>query len=139
MVSVGLMIACVVAAGAYLLAVSILLVLAERRFGFSRGVPVDLLETTGWVWIGMTFLMELMFFVVIPSLAYSFFYVVLPFSGVRAGMAAALFAFLLGAVPALMGLSVRVKLPMPFLLFLLFSILVKVAGCMSIIAWLYSL
>ena len=139
MVSVGLMVACVVAAGAYLLAVSILLVLAERRFDFSRGVPVDLLETTGWVWIGMTFLMELMFFVVIPSLAYSFFYVVLPFSGVRAGMAAALFAFLLGATPALMGLSVRVKLPMPFLFFLLFSTLVKVAGCMSIIAWLYAL
>jgi hypothetical protein len=139
MVSVGLLLACVVAAGAYLLAVSILLVLAERRFGFTRGVPVDLLETTGWVWIGMTFLMELMFFVVIPSLAYSFFYVVLPFSGVRAGMAAALFAFLLGATPALMGLSVRVKLPMPFLLFLLFSTLVKVAGCMGIIAWLYSL
>jgi len=80
-----------------------------------------------------------MFFVVIPSLAYSFFYVVLPFSGVRAGMAAALFAFLLGATPALMGLSVRVKLPMPFLFFLLFSTLVKVAGCMSIIAWLYAL
>lgn len=139
MVSVGLLLACVIAAGAYLLAVSILLLLAERRFGFTRGVPVDLLETTGWVWTGMTFLMELMFFVVIPSLAYSFFYVVLPFSGVRAGMAAALFAFLLGATPALMGLSVRVKLPMPFLLFLLFSTLVKVAGCMSIIAWLYSL
>ena len=139
MVSVGLMLACIVSAGAYLLAVSILLQLAERRFGFTRGVAADLLESTGWVWIGMTFLMEVMFFVVIPTLAYSFFYVLLPFSGVRAGMAAGLFAFVLGATPAIMGLSVRVKLPMPFLLFILFSVLLKTAGCMIIIAWLYSL
>lgn len=139
MISVGLMVACILAAGTYLLAVSIVLQLIERRFNFARGVPPDLLETTGWVWVGMTFLMELMFFVVIPTLAYSFFYVLLPFSGLRAGMAAALFAFVLGATPAIMGLSVRVKLPMPFLLFVLFSILVKTAGCMIIIAQLYAL
>ena len=139
MISAGLMLACMAAAGAYLLAVSIVLHLVERQFNFSRGVPPELLETTGWLWIGMTFLMETMFFVVIPALAYSFFYVLLPFSGIRAGMAAGLFAFVLGATPALMGLSVRIKLPMPFLLFVLFSILLKITGCMIIIAWLYSL
>lgn len=139
MISAGLMLASMAAAGAYLLVVSIVLHLVERQFNFSRGVPPELLETTGWLWIGMTFLMEIMFFVVIPTLTYSFFYVLLPFSGIRAGMAAGLFAFVLGATPALMGLSVRVKLPMPFLLFVLFSILLKITGCMIIIAWLYSL
>lgn len=139
MVSAGLMLACIAAAGTYLLAISILLQLAERRFDFTRGVSADLLEASGWVWVGMTFLMELMFYVVIPTLAYGFFYVLLPFSGVRAGMAAGLFAFVLGAIPALMGLSVRVKLPMPFLLFVLLSILLKVTGCMIVIACIYSL
>jgi hypothetical protein len=139
MVSVGLLLACIGAAGVYLLAISILLQQVEGRMGFARGVPPDLLETTGWVWIGFTFIMELMFYVIIPTLAYSFFYVVMPFSGLRAGMAAGLFAFVMGATPALMGLSVRVRLPMPFLLFLLFSVLLKVCGCMILIGWLYSL
>lgn len=139
MVSAGLMLACVGAAGVYLLTISIILQQVERRLGFARGIPPELLEATGWVWIGFTFIMELMFYVVIPTLAYSFFYVVIPFSGVRAGMAAGLFAFVMGATPALMGLSVRVRLPMPFLLFLLFSILLKVCGCMILIALIYSL
>jgi len=139
MVSAGLMLACAVAAGVYLLAISIILQQVERRLGFTRGVPAELLETTGWVWIGFTFIMELMFYVVIPALAYSFFYVVIPFSGIRAGMAAGLFAFVMGATPALMGLSVRVRLPMPFLLFLLVSVLLKVCGCMILIALIYAL
>jgi hypothetical protein len=139
MVSAGLMLACVAAAGVYLLAISIILQQVERRLGFAHGIPPELLETTGWVWIGFTFIMELMFYVIIPTLAYSFFYVVIPFSGIRAGMAAGLFAFVMGATPALMGLSVRVRLPMPFLLFLLFSVLLKVCGCMILIACIYAL
>jgi hypothetical protein len=139
MISATLMLACVAAAGVYLLAVSIILQRIESSLGLAKGIPTELLETTGWVWTGFTFVMELMFYVVIPTLAYSFFYVVMPFSGVRAGIAAGLFAFVMGATPALMGLSVRVRLPMPYLLFLLLSVLLKVCGCMLLIAWLYAL
>lgn len=139
MISATLMFACVAAAGVYLLTISIVLQLVERKLQLSTGIPQELLETTGWVWTGFTFIMELMFYVVIPTLAYSFFYVIMPFSGSRAGIAAGLFAFVMGATPALMGLSVRVRLPMPYLLYLLLSVLLKVCGCMLIIAWLYAL
>ncbi len=139
MISAGLMVACVAAAGVYLLLISVILLKIENRMGLTRGIPSELLETTGWVWTGFTFIMELMFYVVIPTLAYSFFYVLMPFDGLRAGIAAGLFAFVMGATPALMGLSVRVRLPMPFLLFLLLSVLLKVCGCMLLIAWLYAL
>lgn len=133
------MTACVAAAGVYLLLISAILLRIENRMGLTSGIPTELLETTGWVWAGFTFVMELMFYVVIPTLAYSFFYVLMPFDGLRAGIAAGLFAFVMGATPALMGLSVRVRLPMPFLLFLLLSVLLKVCGCMLLIAWLYAL
>lgn len=139
MISAGLMAACVAAAGVYLLLISAILLRIENRMGLTNGIPTELLETTGWVWAGFTFVMELMFYVVIPTLAYSFFYVLMPFDGLRAGIAAGLFAFVMGATPALMGLSVRVRLPMPFLLFLLLSVLLKVCGCMLLIAWLYAL
>ena len=139
MISATLMLACVAAAGVYLLAISIVLQIIEKQMRLAQGIPSELIETTGWVWTGFTFIMELMFYVVIPTLAYSFFYVIMPFSGIRAGIAAGLFAFVMGATPALMGLSVRVRLPMPYLLFLLLSVLLKVCGCMLIIAWLYAL
>ena len=54
-------------------------------------------------------------------------------------MASALYVFTLGAAPVLMGLSVRVKMPMSFLLFLLLAYLVKVGGTLAIIGYLYSL
>src|SRR5690606_11622569 len=103
------------------------------------GVPEALVEPFGWIWFIMNYMMESLFLVAIPTLAFAFFYFILPLTGLRAGMAAALFAFTLGAAPVLMGLSVRVKLPMPLLLFLLLSYLVKIGGTLSIIAYLYSL
>ena len=83
--------------------------------------------------------MEFLFFVTIPTVSYSFFYLIVPFSGIKAGMAATLFAFTLGAVPLVMSLSVRLKLPMQYLLFLLLSYLVKLGGSLAIIAYLYTL
>ena len=83
--------------------------------------------------------MEGLFIVVIPAIGYNFFYLVVPLSGIRAGMAAALFAFILGSSPALMGLSLRIKLPMPFLLFTLLSLLIKLGGALAIIGYLYSI
>jgi hypothetical protein len=72
-------------------------------------------------------------------MAYSFFYFLIPLSGVRAGMAAALMAFGLGAVPTVMSISLRLRLPAPYLLYILLSVLIKLAGSLTIIAYLYSL
>jgi hypothetical protein len=139
MVSTKLLIYCLLAAAGYLLVISIVLEGLGRKLKLDAGVPESLVEPFGWSWFIMNFMMEGLFFVAIPTLAFAFFYFILPLTGVRAGMAAALFSFTLGAAPILMGLSVRIKLPMPFLLFLLLSSLVKVSGTLSIIAYLYSL
>ena len=139
MVSFDLMFYCVLWAGAYLLVLSLLLDFVERKLKLSAALPEAMIESTGLTWTFTNFLMEVLFYVAIPTIVYSFFYYLLPFYGVRAGLAAGLFAFGLGAVPALMGLAVRVKLPMPYMLYILFSILLKLVGCLAIIGYLYTL
>ena len=139
MYSQGLLLYCLVLSSLYLLVVSVVLRYVERKLQLTHGIASSLLESTGLGWAAINYVMEVLFFVVIPTLAYGFFYLIIPLSGVRAGMAASLFAFTLGAVPALMGLSVRIKLPMPYILFTLLSLLVKLGGSLSIIGYLYSL
>jgi hypothetical protein len=138
-ISFELMAYCVLIAGAYLLTISLLFDWIERRLKLSSGLPVEIVETTGIFWTLGNFTMELLFYVAIPTLVYSFFYYLLPFYGVRAGMASALFAFGLGTVPALIGIAVRIKLPMPYLIYLLLMILLKLIGCLAIIGYLYTL
>ena len=139
MISIELMLYSVVCAGAYLLILSFLLDFIERRLKLTDALPPEMVESTGVTWTLANFVMELLFFVAIPTIAYSFFYYLLPFYGVRAGLASGLFAFALGAVPVMIGLSVRIKLPMPYMLYLLFSTLLKLVGCLAIIGYLYTL
>lgn len=139
MMSFELMVYCLVVGGVYLLLISFLLEMAGRGLNISRGIPSELLESAGWTWFAINYIMELLFFVFIPTLAYSFLYLILPLSGLRAGVAGALFAFTLGAAPALMGLAVRLKLSMPYILYFLFGLLLKLGGAMTIIGYLYSL
>ncbi len=139
MVSTTLALYCFLAAGIYLLVISILLEFLGKSLGLMRGMSPDLLEkSTAGVFI-MNFLIEFLFFVVIPTLGFSFFYLILPYGGVKSGVAAALFAFILGGVPLSMSISVRVKLPMPFLLYTLLSYLLKIAGALALIGYIYAL
>ncbi|MDX9857955.1 MAG: hypothetical protein RBT76_09205 [candidate division Zixibacteria bacterium] len=139
MLSYELLLYAMAAGGGYLFVVSVILELIERRLALARTLPAELVESEGWVWWGINFVMEVLFYVGIPLLAYAFFYFALPFSGLRAGLAGALYAFTIGAAPIILGLSVRVRLPMPFLLYQLLAYLIKIAGTLTIIAWLYSL
>lgn len=139
MISRELLIWCLGCGSAYLLGLSLLLDLAEKRLRLTEGIPAELVEGAGCAFFGMNFVMEALFYVAIPSTAYAFFYQLLPISGVRAGLAGALFAFVLGAAPLAMRLSVRLKLPMPYILFLLVSHLLKLGGSLAIIGYLYSL
>jgi hypothetical protein len=139
MISFEMMLYCLVVGGAYLLLISILLEMIGRALNISRGIPADLLESPGWTWFAINYIMEILFFVFIPTLAYSFLYLILPLSGLRAGIAGALFAFTLGVVPALMGLAVRLRLSMPYLLYFLLGLLLKLGGTLTIIGYLYSL
>ena len=83
--------------------------------------------------------MEFLFFVAIPSMSYSFFYLVFPLSGLRAALAIAVLAFTFGAVPLVMAISVRLKLPMVYLLYNLLGYLLKISGTVIIIAYIYNL
>jgi len=139
MISTSQMIYCLVIGGAYLLLMSLILEFVSRKLRLLGNFPPQLVESTGIGWFVTFFIMEVLFFVVIPTVSYSFFYLIVPFSGVKAGLAATLFAFTLGAVPIVMGLSVRLRLPMQYLLFSLLGYLFKLGGAMAIIGYTYTL
>ncbi len=139
MISYKLMFYCFAVSGIYMLVVSIILGLVEIALKLTRGLPAELVESSNLAWFIMNFLMEFLFYVVIPTIIFSFFFVVIPLSGIKAGLAGAVLAFLLGSTPVLMGLSVKVKLPMPLVLFALLSHLIKLGGSMALIGYLYSL
>lgn len=139
MISTPLILWCILLSGIYLLVVSFVGEFIARLLKLNQEMPRQLMEETGLGFYSMNFVMETLFFVVIPTVGYSFFYLILPLSGVRIGMAAALLAFTLGAMPITVGLSVRLKLSMPWLLFQLFMLLVKLGGSLTIIGYLYSL
>ena len=133
------MLYCLISGGVYLLIATLVLELISKKTKLLSGIPSAIIEEGGGIWLVLFFIMEFLFFVTIPTVSYSFFYLIVPFSGIKAGMAATLFAFTLGAVPLVMSLSVRLKLPMQYLLFLLLSYLVKLGGSLAIIAYLYTL
>lgn len=139
MISSTQMAYCFVTGGVYLLVLGLLLEFVSHRLKLTASIPAEWVEESGGIWLVLFFVMEFLFFVAIPTISYSFFYLIVPFSGIKAGLSATLFAFTLGAVPLVMSLSVRIKLPMPYLLFLLLGYLLKLGGCMAIIGYLYTL
>lgn len=130
---------CFVFAGLYLLVISALLELALKKLGFLKLYAAEMLEPYSAKWFFVNYLMEFMFFVVIPTLAFEFFHVLLPLTDVRTALAGALVAFTLGVVPAIMGLTVRLSLSMPYLLFFVCAHLLKLGGAMLIVGYIYSL
>lgn len=139
MISGELLVYCLILGSVYLLAATVILEALGKLFRVHEKLPKELVEQTNLSWHVVNFLMEALFFVAIPTLAYSFAYVIMPLSGIRSGMAAALFAFTLGALPIAMSVSVRIRLPMPFLMFQLLNHLIKLGGALALIGYLYSL
>jgi len=139
MISYQLIAYCFIAAGIYLMTISLLIEWVGKKLNISRGIDKNLIESTGSGWFLINFLMEFLFFVAIPTMSYSFFYIIFPLSGLRAALAIAIIAFTFGAVPIVMGISVRLKLPMPFLLYNLTAYLLKLSGSVIVIAYIYNL
>ncbi len=139
MISMELIAYCMVCGGIYLVVATVVLDMLGRLLNVSQGMPDELMESVNLGWYLLNYVMELLFFVAVPTLAYSFFAVILPLTGIRIGLAFALAAIALGAAPAIIGLSVRLKLPMPFLLYYLLGLSLKLAGPLAIIGYLYSL
>jgi hypothetical protein len=139
MISMELIAYCLVCGGIYLAVATVVLAMIGRWLNITKGVPGELLEEVNLGWYLANYVMEMLFFVAVPTLAYSFFAVILPLTGIRIGLAVALGAIILGAAPAIVGLAVRLRLPMPFLLYFLLGLTIKLAGALAIIGFLYSL
>lgn len=139
MINTTLLLYCFAGGGIALLLLSLLMEFISSKLKLLNGIPKEMLEESTPSWFILNYLMEFLFYVVIPSVGYSFFYLMLPFEGLRVGLAAALFALIMGAVPLVMVLSVRVKLPMAYLTFLLLSYFFKLIASMTVIGYLYSL
>lgn len=139
MISIRLLVAALVYAGAALLIIELIIHLAERKLNLLAKLPPDLLEDITAGFFVSKFIMQLAFLVVIPTIAYSWFYLVIPLYGTRAGVGMAVFIFLLGIVPYSSSLFMRVKLPMAYTLFHMAGYFVKIVVVYGIIAYLYIL
>lgn len=79
------------------------------------------------------FLVDVLFFVVIPTLAYFWLYPVLPFVGFKAGVAIGLAAYILGSLPYAVQLSLRIRIPAILIMTTLFFNLIKLSVALGII------
>lgn len=139
MIQTKLLFYCFAAGGLGLFIISLVMEFLSHKLKLLNGIPEEMLEKNSPAWFTLNYLMEFLFYVVIPSVGYSFLFIMLPFEGIRVGIAAALFALVLGAMPLVMILSVRVKLPMSYLTFLLLTYFIKLVTSLLIIGYMYSL
>jgi len=138
-VSFKLLAYCIVLGGVYLIIIDFLWNKFESVVPTLRGFPKELIEDKNAAWFVSSFIIEFIFFVLLPAVVYGWFYTVLPFSGIRGGIAVGLYLFLFGIVPLATLVMFRIKIPANYFLFLLLGIFVKILGAMSIIGYLYSL
>ena len=81
------------------------------------------------------FLVDVLFFVVIPTLAYYWLYPVLPFVGYKAGIAVGIAAYILGSLPYAIQLSLRLKIPAILVVTTLFFNLIKLSAALGVITY----
>jgi len=139
MINQRLLLAALLWAGLALFVFELIWYQIERRLKLLKDMPSQVLEDTGVGFFISRFIMQLAFLVVVPTVAYSWFYVLVPFYGVRAGVAMALFIFILGIVPFAVIVLMRIKLPLSFMLFQMAGYLLKIIIVYGIIAYLYIL
>jgi hypothetical protein len=99
MISVQLLLITLFWAGLALLIIELLLTLLEKKLALLDHIPRELLEEISVGYFVSKYIMQLAFLVAVPAVAYSWFYVMVPFYGLRAGVAMAVFIFILGLVP----------------------------------------
>lgn len=134
-----LLMICLGVGGLYLLIISWLWNRLEKFIPTTDNFPENFLEERSAAAFISTFIVELIFFVFIPAVIYAWFYTVIPFSGIRGGVSVALVIFILGILPLGITILLRIRLPVVFLLYHILGLLVKIAGILAIIGYLYSL
>lgn len=79
------------------------------------------------------FISDLLFFVIIPAMAYFWIYPVMPFSGYKAGIAIAIGAYILGSLPYATNISLRIKIPAILIVTTLFFNLLKLTAALGVV------
>lgn len=139
MINQRLLLAALLWAGLALFVFELIWYFIEKKLGLLKNVPQQVLEETGLGFFISKYIMQLAFLVVVPAVAYSWFYVLVPFYGIRAGVGMAVFVFVLGIVPFAVTVLMRIKLPLSFMLFQMAGHLLKIIIVYGIIAYLYIL
>jgi len=117
--SFKLLMFCSICGGVYLVIVDLIWSRFESLIPTFRNFPKELVEPKNFGW-----------FTSMPAVVYDRFYTVMPFSGIRGGVAIALFLFMFGMVPLAILLMFRIRIP---------AVYMRVVGALAIIGYLYSL
>lgn len=139
MISIRLVLACLLWGGAALFVFELLWYALEKKLNLLTSLPAEIREEVNVGALVSRFVIQLAFMVAMPAVGYAWFYVLVPFYGPRAGVAMAIFLFMLGIIPFVMSLLMRVRLPVSFMLFQLAGHLIKMILIYGIIAYLYVL
>lgn len=130
---------CILAGAVYLIILNIAWNRLEKIVPTLKGFPKEHIEERNSAWFISNFIIEFIFFVLLPAIIYGWFYTILPFSGLRGGLSVGLYLFLFGIIPVTTIIMFRIKIPAVYFLYLLVGLFFKVMGSMVIIGYLYSL
>ncbi len=137
--SFKLLMFCSICGGVYLVIVDLIWSRFESLIPTFRNFPKELVEPKNFGWFTSSLIIEFIFFVLMPAVVYDRFYTVMPFSGIRGGVAIALFLFMFGMVPLAILLMFRIRIPAVYMLYKMLGMLIRVVGALAIIGYLYSL
>jgi len=134
-----LIIYCLVCGAVYLAIIDIVWSYIERFIPTFAHFPKELVEHKTLSWYFSSFIVEFIFFVLMPAVVYGWFYSVIPFSGLRGGMAVGLYLFFFGMIPLAMLILFRIRIPAVYVLYQLVGLFIKVVGAATITGYLYNL
>lgn len=109
------------------------------KMGLWGDFPESLLRPQGKFISFGDLTVQIALFVALPVGFYSWMYMLLPLEGMRAGVGIALWTAMVGALPLTVTLNLRTHLPGSALAFYLMSYIIKLAGTLAIIGYLFSL
>jgi hypothetical protein len=138
-ISFELLAYCIVTGAIYLLIVDFLWSRLENYVPTFAKFPAELVEKKNLSWFFSCFIIEFIFFVLIPSVVYGWFYTIIPFSGFRGGVAVGFSLFLFGMIPLAMLILFRIRIPAVYVLYQLLGLFFKLIGSFAVIGYLYSL
>jgi len=115
-----------------LIAINIIQLIVEKLIKINAEIKDEASVRYSGIFV-VQFLLDVLFFVVIPTLVYFWLYPVFPFVGFKTGVAIGLTAYVLGSLPYAVQLSMRIKIPPILIVTTLFFNLIKLSVALGVI------